>query len=95
MKNPANEIKDMMWNFLKDGQQKANMDELQELVYLLIKAMTQKTAGQRKNRKNDVNINRVDMIIWQIAMEAMCLVLDKRFDEVKKVLNKREYEEDA
>ena len=88
--NPANELKDLMWNFLKDGQQKADLNEMEELAHLLIQAMTQKTAGQRSNKPNDINIDRVDMITWQLAMSAMCLVLDERFPKIKEQLNEIE-----
>lgn len=81
--NPANEVKDIMWNFLKDGQQKADLDEMEQLTHLLIQAMTQKTAGQRSNKPNDINIDRLDMITWQLAMSAMCFVLDERFPKIK------------
>ena len=52
--------------------------------------MTQKTAGQRSNKPNDINIDRVDMITWQLAMSAMCLVLDERFPKIKEQLNEIE-----
>lgn len=84
--NPANELKDFMWNFVKDGQQEANAEELQELVYSLIQMMTQKTAGQRDDKPNHIDFNRLEMLTWQIVIEATCLVLDKRFPQVKELL---------
>ena len=49
--NPAEQL-GMMWNFLKMGNQKANVPLLKEYVYDLIQLMTQKTAGQ-KGKKNE------------------------------------------
>ena len=46
--NPADNIKDTMWQFLMTKGQKANIPALKEYVYDLIGMMTQKTAGQRK-----------------------------------------------
>lgn len=36
MNNPANELKDSMWDFLKDGKQEANITALKDAVYTLI-----------------------------------------------------------
>lgn len=79
--NPANNIIDKMWDFLKDGKQKGNPEALKEYVYDLIKIMTQKTAGQRKNKPKDVSFDDLDMIYQGIIIEALCLVLDARYDE--------------
>lgn len=79
--NPANEIRDFMWNFVKDGQQKENIPALKDAVYKLIKMMSQKTAGQRKDKKTDVNFNEdLDMTLWEIVIEATCLVLSGKLD---------------
>lgn len=44
MENPANEIQDGMWDFLKDGKQKANVKALKNAVYTLIGMSTQKNS---------------------------------------------------
>nr|DAI53709.1 MAG TPA: hypothetical protein [Caudoviricetes sp.] len=49
--NPANKLKDFMWQFLMDKGQKANIPALKENVYTLIAMATQKTAGQKKRHK--------------------------------------------
>ena len=90
MNNPANACKEFMWNFLKDGKQRASLEEMQELTYLLTQAMTQMTAGQRSNKPNDIDYNRIDMITWQLAMSAMCLVLDTRFEKFKEFFTTEE-----
>ena len=52
MNNPANDIKDSMWDFLKDGKQEPNIEALKDGVYTLIKMTTQKDAGQRGTSEN-------------------------------------------
>lgn len=83
MENPANQIFDTMWNFVKDGQQKENIPALKDAVYTLIGAMTQKTAGQRKDKPKDFDFNHLEMLKWEIIIEATCLVLSGRLDELK------------
>ena len=82
MKNPANAIKDTMWTFLMDGGQKENIPELKDAVYRLIQMTTQKTAGQRKQTKKDISWDSLDMEIMRIVIEAACLVLSGRLDEL-------------
>lgn len=82
-KNPANAIKDVMWSFLMDHGQKENIPALKEYVYDLIQATTQKTAGQRNNKKNDFNWDYLDMTIMSIVIEATALVLSGRLDELE------------
>lgn len=80
MLNPANAIKDNMWNHLKDGSQTSNPKALQESVYKLIQATTQKTGGQKNN--GDISFKELDVIYRQIVLEATCLVLDPKFKEI-------------
>jgi len=77
--NPANALKDMMWRFLMDKGQKANVPALRGYVYDLIKAATQKDGGQRGTRGN-INFDELDMIIWSIVIEAVALVLSGELD---------------
>lgn len=79
MNNPANELKDSMWDFLKDGKQEANITALKDAVYTLIQMTTQKAAGQRKDSKG-VPFEILDMVKWQIICEAVCLVLSGKLD---------------
>ena len=65
--NPANVMKDTMWNFLMDKGQKANVDALKEAVYDLIGMTTQKTAGQRKAKK-DIDWDNLDMTMMTIVI---------------------------
>lgn len=82
--NPANDIKDMMWYFLMDGAQKANVTALKEYVYDLIQMVTQKTAGQRKDdeTKGRIPWEELDMTMMAIVIEATALVLSGRLDEL-------------
>jgi hypothetical protein len=77
--NPANSIKDSMWDFLKDGNQTANIPALKEAVYDLIQMATQKTAGQGRNKK-DISFNNIDAVKMVIVCEAVALVLSGKLD---------------
>jgi hypothetical protein len=72
--NPANELKDTMWQFLMDNGQKADIPALKDAVYSLIKATTQKDGGQR-GHKNNIDFQELDMIFWDIIIQATALVL--------------------
>ena len=78
--NPANTAKDTMWYFLMDGRQKANVKALKEAVYDLVGMTTQKTAGQRKAKK-DIDWDSLDMTMMTIVIEATALVLSEELDE--------------
>ena len=80
MENPANEIQDGMWDFLKDGKQKANVKALKNAVYTLIGMSTQKTAGQRSNKPKDMSFEMLELLKWQIVCESVALVLSGKLD---------------
>lgn len=82
--NPANKIKDTMCHFLMDGAQKGDVQRLKEYVYDLIGMTTQKTAGQHRNAKNDINWDELDMTMMSIVIEATALVLSGRLDGLEK-----------
>ena len=79
MNNPANELKDSMWDFLKDGKHEANIAALKDAVYTLIGMTTQKDAGQRKDSKG-MPFEILDMVKWQIICEATALVLSGKLE---------------
>ncbi len=81
--NPANAIKTTMWKFLMDKGQKENIPALKEYVFDLIKMTTQKTVGQRKETKNDISWDELDMTLMSIVIETTALVLSGRLDELK------------
>lgn len=78
MNNPANDLNDSMWDFLKDGKHEANIHALKDAVYTLIGMTTQKDAGQRGK---GIPFEMLDIVKWQIICEATALVLSGRLDE--------------
>ena len=81
-RNPANDLKDTVWTFLMDYGQEADIGLLKEYVYDLIGMTTQKTAGQRKT-KNDINWIELEPTLMAIVIEATCLVLSGRLNELE------------
>lgn len=79
MTNPANDLKDFMWQFLMDKGQKANISALKENVYTLIAMTTQKTAGQKKG----INWSELDMVLMNIVIEATALVLSGELNNIE------------
>lgn len=81
--NPANDIPDHTWDFLKDGAHKHNIRALRDAVYALIKMTTQKTAEQsRANNRNDMPFQCLDMVKWVVICEAVALVLSGELDKL-------------
>lgn len=80
-----NTVKSQMWNFLMKYGWKANIPNLENYVNQLITAVTQKTAGQRKDdeRKGRIDWDELDMILMSIAIEATALVLSGELDKLK------------
>lgn len=75
---------DLMWNFLRIGYQKSNVDQLIELLDQLRQLMIQKTAGQRKDdAKNYVAFEDIGTIVNGIVIETMCLYLSGDLDKLK------------
>ena len=83
MENLANKVPDGMWNFLKDGNQKANVKALKNAVYTLIGMSTQKTAGQRSDHPKHISFEVLEILKWQIICEAVALVLSGKLDEME------------
>ena len=79
MTNPANDLKDFMWQFLMDKGQKANIPALKENVYTLIAMTTQKTAGQKKG----ISWSELDMVLFSVIVEATALVLSGELDKIE------------
>lgn len=71
-----------MWSFLQIGGQNANIPSLKENCALLQRAMTQKTAGQRKDKPGDVSYDEIDAITNGIVIEAMALYLSGELDKL-------------
>lgn len=80
----ANGVKDTMWAMFWKGNQKADLDGLEEAVQRLIRMATQKNAGQSDFAKcTDIDFDTLDMELMRIALEATAFVLDERFDKLK------------
>lgn len=75
-------VKDFMWSMFWKGNQKVNLEELEDSVKRLIRMATQKNAGQR-GQATCIDWKSLDMELMRIAIEATCLVLDDRFEELK------------
>lgn len=78
----TNGIKDTMWAMFWKGNQKADLDGLEESVQRLIRMATQKNAGQRDDA-TCIDWNTLDMELMRIVIEATAFVLDERFDKLK------------
>lgn len=63
--------------------QRANIPALKEFVNDLIGMTTQKTAGQRRIKK-DIDWNELDMTLMSIVIEATALVLSGRLNAIEK-----------
>lgn len=50
--------------------------------------MTQKTAGQRKDKQSDISFDELDTVMNVIVIEAMCLYLDGTLDKLEKETNR-------
>ena len=74
---------DLMWQFLQFGQQKSNIPLLKELCESLRHMMMQKTAGQRKDKKDDIPFDDLSTVLCGIVIEAMCLYLSGDLDNLK------------
>lgn len=74
---------DTMWTFLQMGKQKSNYPMLKELCMELRQMMMQKTAGQRKDKK-DIPFGNLERVKNGIIVEAMCLVLSGELEYLDK-----------
>ena len=51
-------------------------------------SLTQKTAGQRKDKQSDISFDELDTVMNVIVIEAMCLYLDGTLDKLEKETNR-------
>lgn len=80
---------DMMWSFLMMGGQKADYPALKEACMELRQMMTQKTAGQRKDRKKDLPLTEFEQVVRRIVLEALALVLSGEWERMEEDLHDR------
>lgn len=78
-RNPADVLKEPMWQMFMTFGQEADPERLKEYVYDLIKMSTQKTAGQRGGKDLSWDEN-LDMTLWGIVIEACAIVLSGQLD---------------
>ena len=80
-RNPADVLKEPMWQMFMTFGQRSNPEQLKTYVYDLIKMSTQQTAGQRSEKKSDIDwTDNLDMTLWGIVIEATALVLSGQLD---------------
>lgn len=81
-RNPADVLKEPMWQMFQTFGQKANYPALKENVHKLIGMATQKTAGQRSDKKSDISWeDNLDMTLWSIVIEACAFVLSGDYEK--------------
>lgn len=81
-RNPADVLNEPMWQMFKTFGQKPNKKALKKYCYDLIKMSTQKTAGQRDNKKSDLSWEEnLHMTLWGIVIEACALVVSGELAE--------------
>lgn len=71
-----------LWTALRN--QKPNIPLLKEAVDELCHMLTQKTAGQRKNKPKDVPFDSLPRIKMTVLVEATALVLSGALDELER-----------
>lgn len=87
----SHDIKDAMWSMfmLTSEKQKANIDQLEDDIKMLIKMTTQKTAGQRKDKRSDVSWDNLERIQMNIICGATTLYLTGCLDDMRELLKKK------
>ena len=73
-KRIENDMIDTMWSFMQMGEMKSNYSALKSACMEMRKMMTQKTAGQRKDRTQDLSWDNLERVKASIIVEAMALV---------------------
>lgn len=77
-----NDLLDATWSFMQmGGGLKANYPALKQACLEMRKMMTQKTAGQRKDRPNDLSWDNLERVKVTIICEAMALVFSGEYEE--------------
>lgn len=75
---------EMMWNFLRMGYQKPNIQALKENLDAIRQMMIQKTAGQGGYSTSEaVSFDDLQTHINCVVIEAMCLYLSGRLDKLE------------
>lgn len=75
-----------MFSFLRMGSirlSEEDISSLEENCRMLVQMMTQKTAGQRRDKPNDVDFRLLDAITNNIVIGALTLYLSGSLDKLK------------
>lgn len=75
-----------MFSFLRMGSirlSEADISSLEENCRMLVQAMTQKTAGQRRYKPNDVDFRILDAVTNNIVLGALTLYISGSLDKLK------------
>lgn len=90
-----NDMIDHMWSFLQMGGLKSNYPALNSACMELRQMMMQKTAGQRKDRPQDIPFDNLERVKATIIVEAMALVLsgDLENQPVAKAMSEEDLED--
>lgn len=75
-----------MFSFLRMGSirlSEADISSLEEHCRMLVQMMTQKSAGQRRYKQNDVDFSLLDAITNNIVIGALTLYLSGSLDKLK------------
>lgn len=75
-----------MFSFLRMGGirlNKADISSLEENCRILVRALTQKTAGQRRYKPNDVDFRMLDAVTNNIVLGALTLYISGSLDKLK------------
>lgn len=87
IKKWENDQSNTMWAmFMMGKQQKPDIPQLKRFVHELIQMSTQKTAGQRRQIKGDLNWDNLNRVVMGILCETTTLVLSGKLDELEKKL---------
>jgi hypothetical protein len=89
LKKVKHDSLDTMWAFLQMGGQNADhrdVENLMENCAWMVKAMTQKTAGQRQNKQSGVDWAELEMRENLIVLWALTLYLSGWLDKLKEIM---------
>ncbi len=81
-RNPADVLKEPMWQMFQTFGQKSDPESLKKYCYELIQMSTQKTAGQREDKRDMDWSDNLDMTLWGIVIEACALVISGDLDRL-------------
>ena len=81
-------MRDMMWSmfWMTHDMQKADIDQLEADIKMLIQMTTQKTAGQRRDKMRDVSWDNLERIQMSIICGATVLYLTGCLDKLRGII---------